>query len=219
MSVGKSQIDLDLFVEPLWTRQKQLKEPPKEYAMFMEYLHLHPLVRGLTALMRAQNGDRVGMERVSVPGRWRTWCWRWRWVKRASAYDVEVYGQRMIEHEAEMERVNREHQEIGAAFCKKAAEGIALLQLATVETIDEQGQKVRILKSNVTATELISMLRVGTELERLAIGMVDKYRLEEYFLDQLAKRADSSDSSDEAPIMPNTDPGDERSDDEWANTE
>ena len=116
------------------------------------------------------------------------WSQVFGWVARAAAYDAE---QRRLDEEAIAETrqaaaremaerqvaQGRQLQGIARLLAERAEQYIRLLRVATVETIDEAGQVVRVVKTELSATEAANLLRaaaalakVGIDVERLATG-------------------------------------------------
>lgn len=118
---------------------------------------------------------------------WRTlssWSQRHDWVARAAAYDTDLQAQaRIAQIDAIREMATRQatqgqqFQAIARLLAERGEQYIRLLRAATVETIDEAGQVIRVIRTELTASEVANLLRaaaalakVGIDAERLARG-------------------------------------------------
>jgi len=123
----------------------------------------------------------VPAERIS-----KLWSWssKYDWPVRAQAWDSELERQsRIAQIEAVREMAQRQalqgmgFQATAKALAERADQYIQLLRVATVETIDEHGNTIRVVKTHLTPQEIAALLRaaaavakVGVDMERLARG-------------------------------------------------
>src|SRR5262249_5670477 len=69
-------------------------EPDPAFVRFLIYRDLGPgrsLIQAYLAFLRLLDGSTEGVERRSIPGQWYRDSRQWEWVRRARAWDVEVF--------------------------------------------------------------------------------------------------------------------------------
>ena len=112
------------------------------------------------------------------------WSRRNHWVARAAAHDADLQRQaRLAQIDAVRDMAVRQaeqgkgFQATAKALAERADQYIQLLRVATVETVNEQGDLVRVVKTNLSPQEMAALLRasaalakVGMDMERLARG-------------------------------------------------
>jgi len=98
------------------------------------------------------------------------WSRHHNWVARAAAYDADIQQQARQAQVAAIQEMAQRQAALGQELQDKARQGLVLLRLSTVEVIDEQGQKVRVVKVNLTPRDIAALVKTGADLERLARG-------------------------------------------------
>jgi len=143
----------------IWLRQPG--EPAKAYGAFVVYRDLSAEGEGRSlraVAMRLDRGVRVLQE----------WSSRWNWVERADAYLGHLDAIRVAEHEDDIVRQRREHNEQLRELGRQLR-AVALARLIGgtigsrfVASIDP---------SELTPTELVRFASLGARLERTAMGL------------------------------------------------
>ena len=124
-----------------------MKETPKAARAFYEYCLLED--RSLAKL--AQKWGKSG----AYVGQLERWSSAHHWVERVATYDKEQMEQRRKEKYEQIRLMNERHAQIGTS-----------LQLKGLKQADD------LLKmGKVDASEAIRMIKLGTDLERLARGV------------------------------------------------
>lgn len=129
--------------EALWEQWPQ--EPAHYYNAFSLYLSLgtaHVRTVPLTALA------------LKVTEHWlRKVCARWQWVTRAAAYDEHVMAQAVEQSRLARIDMSRRQASLGVALQSRAKEGLAALDLRSLD-----------------ANAISNLALTGTKIERLARG-------------------------------------------------
>jgi len=158
----------------------------KSHAAFRDYAMLGT-GRSLDALhLRYVNAESMGGQRPPTLKRntLGSWSHRNNWVARAAAYDADLQQQaRIAQIEAVREmavrqaELGRKFQRMSGDLADQAERYIQIMRVATVETVNERGEIIRVVKTNLTPQEMASLLRalaglakVGMDMERLARG-------------------------------------------------
>jgi len=173
----------------LWERIQKpgQRESHRAYQAFCLYRDMgaqrsiRNLFNSFTIRQTSDSQALVPAERIS-----KLWSWsaKYDWPARAQAWDSELERQsREAQIEAVREMAQRQvlqgvgFQATAKALAERADQYIQLLRVATVETIDEHGNTIRVVKTNLTPQEIAALLRaaaavakVGVDMERLARG-------------------------------------------------
>jgi hypothetical protein len=92
------------------------------------------------------------------------------WQDRAAAYDEREDARIRAELEARRLRARLETADLGQTLRQKAANAARIIVAVTQEFVDENGQRVRVMKTDLKPHEIARLAEVGVDLERLALG-------------------------------------------------
>jgi len=158
-----------------------------------------------------------GHKETTVSGVVKRWSAKYCWVDRARAYDNHLDQQRRLVREEEIRDREKAHLDAGKKAVEKALRCLDVFQPATVtlrEEADEHGsvQLVRVIKSRVTAQGIATLMRVGVEIERLALGLAtgrehDRDEYVEQFAGHLQRLAGKHETPSPRPRSGSADPG------------
>lgn len=125
----------------------QKQETAKARAAYAEYEMLGPH-RSLANLAQRDG------KKTSYIRQLQRWSSEYGWVERANRYDMSQVEERRRRREAEREKMEAEHALIGHAAAIRAADLL----------------RQRMESSDIGTYALVQLLKIGTDLERLARG-------------------------------------------------
>ncbi len=167
-----------------WERQP--RESARAHQAFLDYCAM-----GVSRRLHGLHEDylRTAQEGRQKPPttKWYTigeWSRRNDWVKRSAAWDAEqsrlakeTRGIALREMTDRQVSQGKQFQEMAGLLAERINQYFRLLRPVTVEMLDENGQTVRVLKTNLTPTDIGSLARAaahlfkaGVDVERLATG-------------------------------------------------
>ena len=153
----------------IWERQHD--EGDRHWQMFRLYRDLVPWERTKKAVARAMGltTDNDTTETILQPAT------KYRWDERVIAFDMSE-DKRMREelHQRRLSaRIQTAH--VGRQMREKALEAITILDAVVYKSIKnvETGETERVLKSNLSPSDIVRLADVGVRLERLALGEDD----------------------------------------------
>lgn len=125
----------------------ETNETPKAAEAFLQYCAMGT-ARSL-AKLAAVNGRNTAYVRQLEK-----WSSDYKWVERAKQYDIERAEARRLKHDAEIEEMNARHAEMGMDLQERA-----------------QAQIKKLIDAKAFGSMAsVQMLKMGTDLERLARG-------------------------------------------------
>lgn len=133
-----------------------LKERPRQAAAFLAYCEMGPM-RSLEKLAK-----RLKEEALLQPGALKVtlatlekWSSKHSWVERVKLYDAARAEEKRVKRDAEREKMDDQHAILGSGMAMKA-----------IRQIDEL-----IKKGNFGAIASVNLLKISTDLERIARGV------------------------------------------------
>ena len=168
-----------------WERQPS--ESAQAFRAFASFRDLGA-TRTVSDAYRSQTGR---PQAKRAPSWWTGWSAKFEWRPRAFAWDAELDRRGREAKIGAIQEMNRRQAEMGREMQRLAGMALRVMRPITTETIDENGQVIRVLKTEITPQALVALAKIGVELERLAMGQaterIDMQVIEEQ-AEELAQR-------------------------------